>query len=406
MEINLKNNALPIENMPSVKAGAISRPLRAAYIDVIRMVLTVLVIMVHAAVTYGSAGDWTYIDNRSRDEMTAAILTFFVIDCQAFFMALFFFFAGYFTPGSFDRKGVVRFWQDRLMHIGIPMLVYTFLLSRIPNYLDEVANHGLDVSLWQFSLATFISDADEGPTWFLFALLLFTLAYSFWRALSHGITRFSHPMDHLKSFPSTQILLITGLLLGLVMFGIGQIIAITDAVDVFGIFSLLVAFFPFYITLFIGGILAYRNGWLEKIPANLNRFWSWLSLGLIVFLPAFIILTGAMETGIEPYLTGWDWRCAVMCLWLGISCIAFSITLTICIKNRVSPANRLAALAAPNTFTVYLIHPLVLVAVTVLLSPVGIHPLVKFITASMATVTICYMIAPVLRRLPPLRSIL
>ena len=168
------------------KAAAFSR---MAYIDVVRFVLIAMVIMVHAAVTYGSAGSWTYVDSKSTNEMTSALLTFFVMYSQSFFMSLFFFFAGFFTPGSFDKKGTLKFWKDRIVHLGIPMVLYTFFLSRIPNYMDDVVNNGETASFWQYSVRTFISDADEGPTWFLFALLAFTIVYTIWRLISRSFKK-------------------------------------------------------------------------------------------------------------------------------------------------------------------------------------------------------------------------
>jgi glucans biosynthesis protein C len=87
------------EAMEQVKAE------RLSYIDNIRIVLTALVILVHVAVTYGAVGDWTYTDPHPSDTLTEVLLTLFVIDCQSFFMGLFFFLAGFFTPGSYDRKG-------------------------------------------------------------------------------------------------------------------------------------------------------------------------------------------------------------------------------------------------------------------------------------------------------------
>ena len=52
---------------------------RLAYVDAVRVVLTVLVIMVHAAITYGSEGDWTYEDPAPAAEITAILLTVFVV---------------------------------------------------------------------------------------------------------------------------------------------------------------------------------------------------------------------------------------------------------------------------------------------------------------------------------------
>jgi glucans biosynthesis protein C len=379
---------------------------RVAYIDMIRLALIILVIMVHAAVTYGSAGSWTYIDANANDMLTSAVLTFFVMYCQSFFMSLFFFFAGYFTPRSFDRKGVNKFWKDRWIHLGIPMILYTFFLSRIPNYMDDVVNNGVTASFWEYSIHTFISDADEGPTWFLFTLIIFSLFYTLWRAVNRSHKKQNQKKAKRLATPDNITLLGTALVMSIGMFIIAQFLPIIEPVDFFGIFSLLLAFFPFYIIFFIAGILAYRNDWLADFPEKMLGFWKWFSVGLIIFLPVFIISTGALETGIEPYMSGMTWRCAIMSLWWGFACISFSMTLSMWLRGKVQEDNKLALFASPNTFAVYLIHPIVLVAISVGIRNFNIHPMTKFTVSSVSTVVICYALAEVLRRIPVLKEIL
>jgi len=386
----------------STKTAASSR---LAYIDVVRFVLIVLVIMVHAAVTYGSAGSWTYVDSRSTNEMTSALLTFFVMYSQSFFMSLFFFFAGFFTPGSFEKKGLVKFWKDRIVHLGIPMVLYTFFLSRIPNYLDDVVSNGESASFWQYTARTFISDADEGPTWFLFALLAFTAAYTIWRLIRRSTKNQAQAEKHIPA-PNNQTLIIVALLMAAAMFTVGQFLPIIEPVDIFGIFSLLMGFFPFYIIIFIGGIMAYRNNWLEEMPAGMLRFWKWFSVGLIIFLPIFIIATGALEIGIDPYMSGMNWRCATMCLWMGMACISFCTTLTLWMREKIHSGSKLTSFLSSNTFTVYLIHPIVLVAFTVAIRNLAVNPLIKFSLASIFTVFACYVLATIIKRIPVVKEML
>ncbi len=400
-EMNIKGK-LVSNYLETTKAEASSR---MAYIDVVRFVLITLVIMVHAAVTYGSAGSWTYVDTKSTNEMSSVLLTFFVMYSQSFFMSLFFFFAGFFTPGSFDRKGIIRFWKDRMIHLGIPMILYTFFLSRIPNYMDDVVNNDETTSFWQYGVRTFISDADEGPTWFLFALLAFTFAYTIWRLIDRQLKNKNHAPKYLSA-PNNLALIITAFLMAGAMFAIGQILPIVKPVDIFGIFSLMVGFFPFYIVIFIGGVLAYRNNWLTEMPAEMLKFWKWISLGLIVFLPAFILTTGALEIGIDPYMSGMNWRCAIMCLWFGMACISFCTTLTLWAREKVHMGNRFTSFLSSNTFTVYFFHPIVLVAFTVAIRTIAINPLIKFSLASLFTVTACYVLATFIRRIPLIKEIL
>ena len=97
---------------------------RLSFIDNLRILLIVLVIMVHLAITYGApVGDWYYQEVRAR-MIESIIYVFFIAVSQSFFMGFFFLISGYFTPGSYDRKGARHFFKDRLLRLGIPLLFY------------------------------------------------------------------------------------------------------------------------------------------------------------------------------------------------------------------------------------------------------------------------------------------
>ena len=380
---------------------------RLAYIDMIRVVMTIMVIMVHAAVTYGSLGDWTYEDPAATDELTGILLSLFVIISQSFFMGLFFFYAGYFTPGALDRKGLGSYWKDRLLRLAIPLLAYTLVLSRVPNYINAVANDGVRSSFWQYSLRTFWNDADGGPTWFLFALLVFCAVYTLWRLASRFIDPDRLAWTSRLPVPGTKTLLALGLVISASMFVIAQtVMPIPDDYRLFGAISVRVGFFPGYILLFIGGILAYRNNWLARLEGKSLRFWAVFSAVLVLALPALLILGGAADGYFDQFMSGTSWRCILTSLWMGMAAVTFSMALTLWLRGRVKPQSRLAAFAGPNTFAVYLIHPLVLVPICYGLSFHALHPIVKFGLASLGTVIACFILAEGLRRLPGLKSVL
>jgi len=380
---------------PLPKTGA-----RLGYIDTVRLVLTILVIMVHAAITYGSAGSWMYTDPAPDDETTVILLSLFLLVCQSFFMALFFFFAGYFTPASYDRKNTLRFWKDRLLRLGIPLLAYTFFFGRIPNYIDAVANGGVRLSFWQYMLQTFWGEADAGPTWFLFALLGFSVGYTLWRLASRWI-RLDLSWTGRLPVPGTKTLLGLAMLIAAGMFAVSQFSPIVEPVEAFETITLMVAFFPGYILLFTAGILAYRNDWLARLPGKTLRFWSWLSAALVVILPLYLILGGATEENtFDLFMGGFNLRCVGMSLWFGLACISLSMTLTLWLRDRKKPDERIARYAGSRNYTVYLIHPLVLVPLTFGMSFIALHPLMKFGLASLATVAVCYLLAGALRRIP------
>jgi len=386
--------------VPQVKTAS-----RLGYIDTLRFILTILVIMVHAAVTYGSLGDWTYNDP-VRDELTSIVLSILVILSQAFFMGLFFFFSGYFTPRAFDRKGAVQFWKDRLLRLALPMALYTWVLSKVPNYINAVDNTGLQVSFLDYFRYTFWSQPDKGPTWFLFVLLVFCVGYTLIRLAARlGRPGQSNRFTNLAT-PTVGGMLLFALVMGIGMFAVSQIVPVGQTYTIFGIFDLQMAFFPQYILMFAAGMLAYRSQWLASLPGKTLRFWTWLSVGVAIFLPVFLLGGGAAEGRLEEYFTGLNLRCAITNMWFGLACVSFSAALTLWLRDRKNQNASFAAFAGANNYAVYLIHPLILVAISHWLRFMDLTPAVKFSIALPLTAAVCYLVSVALRQIPGVKAIL
>src|ERR1700753_3825241 len=107
---------------------------RLLFIDNIRWVMIMLVLSMHAAVTYSGHGSW-YVKETARlglpQELTFVTYQVFL---QSFFMGFLFFFAGYFVPGAVDKKGVARFLRDRAYRLGLPSLLYIFVIQPVTCY--------------------------------------------------------------------------------------------------------------------------------------------------------------------------------------------------------------------------------------------------------------------------------
>ncbi len=382
----------------------VAAPQRLAYVDAARILMTVLVIMVHAAVTYGSLGGWYYQDP-VKDQTTAILLTLFAMLCQSFFMGLFFFISGYFTPGSVERKGLLAFGKDRLVRLGIPLIVFIYFLSKVPIYLADSSRGELNMPFFQFAGKHFWKAIDAGPTWFLSVLLIFAGGYAVWRLATARLAILATP--RLLPVPGKLALLGFGLAMALIMFGVSQFNPLVSSRTLLGAITFLVTFMPQYILMYAAGLLAYRNDWLSRLPEASLRFWGWLAAGLTLFLPVFTFVSGAVDGDPNILFTGLTWQCLVMNLWTGLACVAYSLTILLWLRQGKLSNSRLVKAGGANTFTVYLIHPLVLVPLTVLgLSHLALPPLAKFVIATTITVAICFGLASLLRRIPGAKVIL
>jgi glucan biosynthesis protein C len=107
---------------------------RLLYIENLRWTMILLVISMHAADTYSPFGNWYYVDRSPMSLATILIFGAWQMYLQSFFMGLLFFIAGYFVPGSYDRKGPAGFLRDRTIRLGLPVLLYMFVIGPITEY--------------------------------------------------------------------------------------------------------------------------------------------------------------------------------------------------------------------------------------------------------------------------------
>lgn len=253
---------------------------RLAYVDNLRVFLISLVVLHHLSITYGAPGGW-YYDEVQTDQLPQAafaLLALFVSCNQAFFMGPFFFVSAVFTPASCDRKGPGRFLVDRLVRLGIPLLVYILIFDPLMRYSLATSLYGFEGGLLDYlglQLERF-RGFGFGPLWFVEVLLIFSGVYLFVRWLRPATV--DTPTSAARA-PGNLALLLFGIGLGLVSFGLRVWLPVGWS---FEPLNLQLPFFPQYIALFMAGLAAGRRGWLETIPDAAGRLWGWVAAGSIL----------------------------------------------------------------------------------------------------------------------------
>jgi len=167
---------------------AAGRTPRLFFIDHLRAALIILVVLHHVAIVYGAGSTFYYMEPPFNDALAYIVLLVFVLCNQAWFMGALFLIAGYFTPGSFDRKGSGAFLKERLIRLGIPLIIFYFILNpvsstgywQMPSYLTGIS----DPLTW----AAYPYLLGMGPLWFVALLLIFDFGYAAWRALARKRT--------------------------------------------------------------------------------------------------------------------------------------------------------------------------------------------------------------------------
>lgn len=360
---------------------------RTFYIDHIRTVLTVLVILHHTAITYGALGGW-YWRERGTDLVNNSqrILCLFCTVNQSYFMGFFFLLAGYFTPAAYDRKGPRTYFIDRVVRLGIPLLVYGFCIAPVTVALAQFG----DGKPFLETLISLLRRAyfDQGPLWFVQALLLFSVGYLAWRTV--------RPLPADPPFPHHMVIFLSAIAVGIVAFLLRLDFPVGKVVCGFQI-----GYFASYIFLFVIGCLAFRGSWLEQITIKQICPWFGVSLIALSMLPMAVLFLGN-----QGFNGGMHWNAAIYAIWEPL--VAWGLILMYLWSFRTYLDRPLpgSAWLAQRNYAVYIIHPPILVGISVLFHSWTAPILLKFaVTGGMAAIS-CYMLASVLLCMPRIRRIL
>ncbi|MHA2132052.1 MAG: acyltransferase family protein, partial [Promethearchaeota archaeon] len=265
-----------------------SKKPRLVFLDNIKVLFAILVIFTHVRVTYGGDGWWYYISslNESNPVDTFTLIFFYMTAgfggiFQASLLGLFFLMGSYFTPKSYDRKGVLSFWKERIIRLGIPLLLFIFLFNPIIFYLlaaggiqpwssySSMQGSFIDYYLGNFQsldkLLNFLTSWTI--TWFLAVLLIFTAIYTIWRQITKINTIQQHIPKELP-IPKNIYLLLLAIGLGFLAFLVRIKYSIIDTP-----LGLPLAYMIQYFMMFSVGIIAYRYGWFEKMTRRHVKIW-------------------------------------------------------------------------------------------------------------------------------------
>jgi glucans biosynthesis protein C len=340
---------------------------RLAYLDNLKVLLVIGVIAVHSAITYGVDGSWYLEDYDSMTDVSVGVVTVFVAVGFLFGLGAFFLIAGRLSGPSLDRKGPAQFVRDRLMRLGIPVVFYILLIAPVMEYV-KARDEGEHEGFLSFAWAE-LSDPAPGPTWFLEALLVFSLGYAVVRVLRP-------PRGPASRAP------LSGRRVAAVGVAIAVLSFATHLVFPYGEEHLHIQFalFPQYAILFGLGCAAGRRGWLETLTPELRRRCGIVGLLAILALPVLLLAGGFTESDAKQdlYAGGWHWQAAGTSLVEATLAATLPLFLIGWFREHWTRQGPLLRGMAASAYGAFIIHPPVIVGLALALQGTPIPAELKF----------------------------
>ena len=376
---------------------------RKLYIDNLRTFLVVLVVLLHIAVTYGPIGFWYYYERTGLP--STYLLGFFVSFNQAFLLGLFLLISAYFIIPSYDRKGPELFIRDKFRRLGIPLLFYIIIIGPFLIYIQKLFIAKEKVSFLYFYYNFIIKNIiiEAGPLWFLQALLILSMFYILLmeivkKALKKKAAFKKKGLD----FPQNYKIILFIISLAIVTFLVRIRFPIATS-----IINLQLCFLPQYISLFILGIFTYRNNWFEKITYKKAVFWLSVLAFTTLLWPVLLFFSRTFkEADITLIAGGLRWQAFLYALWEATIAISASIGIIYFFKKKLNRQNNFLVSLYKSTYTVFIIHPLIIVPLSYSIKELEIHPLIKFSIVAIISIPLSFIIGNIIRKIPFLKRIL
>lgn len=371
---------------------------RYIYLDNLKWVLVVLVIMFHSSIAAEidpigfnlprvvHSMQWQY---RVLDNFNSMM--------ASFFMSLFFFIAAYFVTSSLARKGASRFMLDKFKRLGIPTLMTLFIITPIMAKITfYFMSHKQQLTLWGIKHSSYISILHDminplfktgniifGVTWFTWTLIVFNVFF----VLSKKLFFFKKPQASDKKIPAIWKMILFAVIM--IPFNYFGLYLQHHLGDNFLGFRLL-RNFPMYIVMFYFGIQAFKYQWLDQLEFK-HAFW-----GILMWLLG--------KTFLSPIAWGYDLSSDIMSR--GFTVIGMCMFLIYTFKVLFNTKNKWTTIFSRAAFAAYVIQfiPLAFIA--------GIYshymtqtPIVNFIVIAIPSIVLSFSIGFAICKLPVLKRI-
>ncbi len=373
---------------------------RIDYIDNLRILLTVIVILHHLMITYGAPGGWYYreFDYAQLDIFSLTFLVLITAITQAYFMGFFFFISGYFSSKSLTSIKPSQYLLTRIFRLGLPIILFVYLISPLLRAIFKriMFDRPLNFSSFSEVYLQLEFGYELGPMWFVLLLLILSILFLPWSMNP----KFSSVFQRI---PSSLKIILFAVFTGIFTF----LIRIKFPVGyVFQPLNLQTPHVLQYIFLFFMGIVAFHGKWFDHLELIFSRSWLYIILGLLLSMLIIFVLSGGLEGNVGPALGGFHWQSLAYSLWEQLFCVSIIITGLFYFQKYVNFTSRFSQELAGSSYAAFIIHPLVLVTYTALIHQVSIHPLLKISFSVLPVLFLCFLAASILRRFPVFKCFL
>jgi surface polysaccharide O-acyltransferase-like enzyme len=387
-------------NIKGNSEGLLSDP-RIHYLDNIRSIIIVFVVIFHAILPYVQACPWWYV----HDPPPIPYSFIFTVLLEPILMPILFLFAGMLTWPSYERKGARFFMKGKVKRLLFPFLLCTLFFSPILPFIRHnlrAAKSGTDPlgfkSFWlnflksgtkiQSGSASTSPDIVVNQYWFLMLLFIFFAGFCLF-VLKHRKTSSTLAGRMAKEQSSRLSLVGSIMLFCLVLGAIYALICLVFDGNVWvtlgSLWQIQPAKIHIYLGFFLAGIYIERRNLLSGLLHIVSP--------TVWFTTAALLTAGYLTTVIKTAgLPDASMTLVIASRFLRIFfVVSVSLWLLTFFHRRINKSTLFWRELSGNSYNIYLIHMVPQVVIQLILLSCPTVPLFKFAAVSLLTLVVSYL---------------
>lgn len=383
-----------MKDLPSIDS-------RIHYIDNIRSIIIVLVVLFHAILSYVYVTPWWYVN----DPRPIPYSFFLVVLLDAFMMPILFFVAGLLARPSYERKGARLFMAGKVKRLMFPFLLCTIFFAPIMPFIRQslrAANSGVGpVGFWPFWISYITSgtkihicpvstsmDLIVNQYWFLMLLFVFFAGFCLYSWM-----RDRQPRQHTERITGESrsrtawlvSIAVFCLVLGSTYALASRFIGGTVWVTLGSLWQVQPAKIPIYLSFFLVGIFIEHRNMMPDI-LGIARPLAWFTAAVLIAAAYFTTLAktvGVPEASLTLVIASQILRIFLLA--------SLSLWLLTLFHSRLNKATTLWKELSANSYNIYLIHMVVAVVFQMMVMILPVPSFLKFGIVSLLTLLVSYL---------------
>ncbi|MHA1241386.1 MAG: acyltransferase family protein [Promethearchaeota archaeon] len=152
-------------------------------------------------------------------------------------------------------------------------------------------------------------------------------------------------------------------------------------------------FFTIYLMMFSVGVIAVRYNWIGKMTRHHVKVWAITILAAFILLYLYVFLFLGFDSDLSVFLGGPTLHALLFAVAENVVAMGMIFVLLKIFYAKFNDQGKILRNLSSSAFYIYLIHPLVLVPVSLGFAFIPLLPVIKLAIVFPLTVILCYLIS-------------